>query len=512
LGLAHVQSSPTHGEWGDQGNGFYANPILPMDFSDLDAIRVGADYYAISSTIQFSPGMVVLRSKDLVNWTVVGHVVPDLTRLDPNLNWDKMDQYGKGVWAGSLRFHDGKFWVYFNVPTTGFFVSTAKNPAGPWTPVRNLWRVEGWDDPCPFWDDDGQGYLVATNFSDGYKIHLFKLSADGMSLLRDSDQVIHQSKGSEANKLYKINGIYYHLYSDVQSEGRVLKMNRSRSLSGPWETKQLIHVNRQVDKEPNQGGLVELPSGKWFFFTHQGTGDWEGRAGVLLPVTWISGWPLIGPVGEDGIGRMVWRAAKPIAGFPLTTPAKSDDFEGRSLAPEWEWNHQPRSDKWSLTERPGFLRLHAFPALRDGDFWTTGNILTQRSLRTSQSEVTTKLELAGMAEGQEAGLAHFAKSYCTFGVAQAGGVRRVIYNQEGQITRGPEISQKVLWLRSTWDYNGQSQFSYSSDGKTFVSFGQLYRLTWGRFRGDRVGFFTVNQTGESGFIDVDWFRYEAARK
>ena len=352
---------------------------------------------------------------------------------------------------------------------------------------------------------------MATNFSDGYKIHLFKLSADGMSLLRDSDQVIHQSKGSEANKLYKINGTYYHLYSDVRKEGRVLNMNRSRSLSGPWETKQLIHVNRQVDKEPNQGGLMELPSGKWFFFTHQGTGDWEGRAGVLLPVTWISGWPVIGQVGGDGIGRMIWRGAKPIAGFPLTSVTRSDDFGQRFLAPEWEWNHQPRPGKWSLMERPDFLRLYAFPALHTGDFWTIGNVLTQRSIRTKQSEVTVKLELAGMAEGQEAGLVHFAQSYCTFGVAQVGGVRRIAYNQGGQLARGPEISGKTLWLRSTWDYGGQSQFAYSLDGKRFVAFGQPYGLIWGRFRGDRIGLFTVNQTGENGYIDVDWLRYEAAR-
>jgi beta-xylosidase len=172
---------PTRGEWGDHGDGTYANPLLPGDFSDLDAIRVGEDYYAISSTLQYSPGMVVLHSKGLVNWEIIGHVVDDLSRLDPELNWDKMNRPGRGIWAGSIRYHAGKYWVYFGTPDQGFFVSTAANPAGPWKPVKAVWRAAGWDDPCPFWDDDGQGYLVGTHFAPEmpsgttYNIHLFKM-------------------------------------------------------------------------------------------------------------------------------------------------------------------------------------------------------------------------------------------------------------------------------------------------------------------------------------------------
>ena len=176
--------------WGDQHNGTYANPVLPADYSDIDAIRVGTDYYAISSTFQFSPGVVILHSKDLVNWQITGHVVDDLTQIGPALNWDSMDRYGKGVWAGAIRHHAGKFWVYFGTPDEGFFMSTATNPAGPWTPLHKVWNVTGWDDPCPFWDDDGQGYLVATHFADQYKIHLFKLSADGKQI-RDGNGLGH---------------------------------------------------------------------------------------------------------------------------------------------------------------------------------------------------------------------------------------------------------------------------------------------------------------------------------
>ncbi|HZL77257.1 MAG TPA: glycoside hydrolase 43 family protein, partial [Candidatus Limnocylindrales bacterium] len=195
-------------DWGDQGDGTYNNPVIPADYSDIDCIRVGADYYAISSTFQFSPGVVILHSKDLVNWKILGHVVTNLNQMGPELNWDRMNRYDKGVWAGAIRYYDKKFWVYFGTPDEGYFMSTATNPAGPWTALHPVLPEAGWDDCCPFWDDDGQGYLVGSNFRDGYKIHLWKLTPDGRNLIKESDRVIHQSKGSEANKLYKINGLY----------------------------------------------------------------------------------------------------------------------------------------------------------------------------------------------------------------------------------------------------------------------------------------------------------------
>jgi beta-xylosidase len=508
---------PTQGEWGDQGDGTYANPVMPGDFSDLDAIRVGEHFYAISSTFQYSPGLAVLHSRDLVNWEMIGHVVPRLTRISPDLNWDKMKRDGRGIWAGAIRFHAGKYWVYFGTPDEGLFMSTAKDPAGPWTPVKQVYSEPGWDDPCPFWDDDGQAYLVTTHFrveaSNGkdYNIHLFKMTSDGEALLPGSDRIIHQSPGSEANKLYKRNGLYYHYYSEVTPEGRVIMLGRAPSLAGPWKTKQLFHVHPLVDKEPNQGGLIELSRGAWYFVTHQGTGDWEGRAGVLLPVTWIQGWPIIGRVGPDGIGNMVWRGPKPISGFPLTSLAASDDFSEQVLRPEWEWRYQPRSTKWSLAERPGFLRLHGFHPQRGGDFRTVGNVLTQRSMRTKQCQVTVEFDIAGLVAGQEAGIAHFAKTFCTFGVVQTGTIRALVYNNNGHKMPGPSVSQNTLWLRSTWDFSGQNQFAYSLDGIAFSAFGNPYQLSWGSYRGDRIGLFTYNNAQDGGFLDVAAFSYKVAR-
>jgi beta-xylosidase len=506
----------TQGEWGDQGDGTYANPVLPADFSDLDVIAVGGTFYAISSTMQYSPGMTVLVSKDLVNWKIVGGVVPDLTVIDSELNWDKLNRAGRGIWAGAIRFHEGRFWVYFATPDQGIYMSTAKDAAGPWTTVAPVMMAPGWDDTCPFWDDDGQMYLVTSHTAaEGeaqtkYNIHLFKLTADGKAIVPGSDRIIHQSRGSEANKLYKWQGMYYHYYSEVRPEGRVAMMERAKSLDGPWETRQLNHVHGAVDKEPNQGGIVQAPDGKWWFFTHQGRGDWEGRAAVLLPVTWVDGWPVIGKAAVDGIGEMVWRGKKPVEGQPEASVVASDDFDTPTLKPEWQWNYQPRAGMWSLTERKGYLRLKAFAPLKPDDLKSVGDVLTQRAFRSRQNEVTVKLDVSGMRDGQEAGLSHFAKTFASVGVLQADGARNISVNENGTRVAGPLLKQASVWLRSTWGFDGVSRFSYSLDEKTFVGIGDPYQLTWGSYRGDRVGLFTENAK-TAGWADFTSFRYEVVR-
>ena len=496
-------------DWGDQGDGTYNNPVVPGDYSDLDCIRVGPDYYAISSTFQFSPGVVILHSRDLVNWTIQGHAIADLTQISPELNWDRMNRYGKGIWAGAIRYHDGRFWIYFGAPDEGYFMTTAKDIAGPWEPLHAVLGEAGWDDCCPFWDDDGQGYLVGSNFRDGYKIHLWKLTPDGRDLIKESDHAIHQSKGSEANKLYKVNGVYYHLFSEVKSEGRVVMMERATNIFGPYEeTKQLNHADRKA-KEPNQGGLVQTEKGGWYWFTHHGSGSWEGRCASLLPVTWIDGWPIIGQVGADGIGSMVWSGKMPVAGTPMFVSPTDDEFNETSLPPQWEWNYQPRADKWSLTERPGWLRLRAFKPLSPDNLLKAGNTLTQRSLRTSTNEVIIKLDLAGMADGQKAGLCHFSSPhYSTLGVSQTGATRTLEFSTGGKVTAGPMLTGGSLWLKSTWGLDGQSHYAYSLDGKTYTGFGNAYQLQWGSYRGDRIGIYSYNNQADAGYIDVDSFHYD----
>jgi beta-xylosidase len=496
--------------WGDQGDGTYRNPVLPSDYSDTDCIRVGADYYAVSSTFQFSPGFVVLQSKDLVNWSIIGHVVSDIGVISPDLkSTGMMNRYGKGIWAGAIRYHDNKFWVYFCTPDEGYFMSTATNPVGPWEPLHKMASFSGgWDDCCPFWDDDGQGYFVGTNFKDGYKIHLWKLTPDGRDIVPESDQVIHQSKGSEANKLYKINGIYYHFYSESHgSEGRVMMMERSKNIFGPYtESKQLSYAEKQFH-EPNQGGLVQTEKGDWYFLTHHGHGDWEGRCMSLLPVTWIDGWPIIGQPDDKGIGHFVWSGRMPVSGTPVVTPQSSDDFSSTNLSPQWEWNYQPRAEMWSLTERPGWMRLKAFRPLKVNDLMKAGNTLTQRCFRTAKNEVIVKLDLSGMADGEKAGLCHFAGAHSAIGVVQEGTVRSLEFRINGKSTSGPVITGNNLWLKSSWGMDGNSHYAYSTDGRAFTDFGEPWALTWGYYRGDRIGIYNFNDKAEAGFVDVDYLIY-----
>lgn len=510
--LANAQPAPHWGDWpkwGDQGDGTYRNPVIPADYSDLDCIRVGADYYAIASTMQFSPGMVVLHSKDLVNWSIIGHAVSDLTQISPELNWDKMNRYGRGVWAGSIRYHDNKFWVFFGTPDEGYFVTSAANPAGPWSSLHALMKEPGWDDCSALWDDDGQAYFVGTKFSDGYKTYLFKMSPDGKSIQRDTALLVNEGSGREANKLLKINDTYYLIYSrQVGGVGRYVAAKRAQHMMGPWsEEKQLARASPEAN-EPNQGGLVQTENGQWYFFTHHGKGDWEGRCASLLPVTWIEGWPIIGKLGANGLGTMAWGGKIPVLGATKAPVQTSDEFEETNMPPQWEWNYQPRAGKWSLAERPGWLRLKAFRPLTPDDLLKAGNSLTQRSYRTRTNEVTVKLDLTGMVDGQKAGLCHFAKSFALLGVSQQGSVRRLEYKNNGKVMTGPEIRGTNLWLKSTWGLNGQSQFAYSTNGRSFSNFEATYQLSWGYYRGDRIGIYCYNNQADEGWVDVDFVRYD----
>lgn len=495
--------------WGDQRDGTYRNPVLPGDYSDLDCIRVGSDYYAISSTFQYSPGVVVLHSKDLVNWTILGHAVDDVTQIGPALNWDRMDRYGRGVWAGAIRHHNGRFWIYFGTPDEGYFMTSAADPAGPWEPLHRMTTEAGWDDCCPFWDDDGQGYFVGTNFKTGYNTYLYKLTPDHRDIIPESATLILTGKSREASKLYKVDGTYYHFFSEARGGARYVMMQRAPAITGPYTGLRQITRADRANREPNQGGIIQTEKGEWFFFTHHGAGDWEGRCASLLPVTWIDGWPIIGEVGEDGLGGMVWSGRKPVDGLPPRTPQSSDDFSAAKLPPQWEWNYQPRAEKWSLSERPGFLRLKAFKPLRPDDLKTAGNTLTQRVMRSADNVATAALDLAGLAEGQIAGLCYIAREPARFGVRRKpDGTNRLEFAHGKKVLVGPAISEPRIQLRSTWGLDGLATFSFSvDDGRTFSPCGEPYQFTWGHYRGTRIGLFTYNNLGEQGHVDIDWFTH-----
>ncbi|MEX6686828.1 glycoside hydrolase 43 family protein [Danxiaibacter flavus] len=495
--------------WGDQGNGIYVNPIIPSDYSDIDCIRVSNDYYAISSTFQFSPGMTILHSRDLVNWEISGNIIDDLTQISNELSWTHMNRYGKGVWAGTLRYHNERFYLFFGTPDEGYFMTSAPTVKGPWEPLTQLLSEAGWDDCTTMWDDDGQACFIGTHFSDGYKTYMFKMSVDGKSIDRKSAVLINSGDGREANKLIKINGWYYLVFSEYKAGlGRYVMAKRSRKMMGPYyEEKQLALSNREA-MEPNQGGIIQGMDNKWYFLTHHGTGDWSGRIVSLLPVTWVDDWPIIGEVLPGSIGRMKWSGAMPFIDKKKLNINRTDDFGDGKLSPQWQWNYQPRQEMFSLSVRPGWLRLKAYTPLKVNKLMTAGNTLTQRCFRKQDNDVIVKMDITNMADGQKNGLCHFSSQHAALGIVKEGKNSYLEYRKNDSITRGPQVHSPFIWLKSQWGLDGNSRFFYSLDGDNFIAFGESYQLVWGNYRGDRLGIYCFNDNNEKGFVDIDYFHYQ----
>ena len=495
--------------WGDQHDGTYLNPIIPADFSDIDCIRVGNDFYAISSTFQFSPGMVVLHSTDLVNWRICGYAVEDLAQISPELNWTSMNRYGRGIWAGTIRYNNGRFYVFFGTPDEGYFMTSASNPEGPWDPLHQLLDEPGWDDCSVLWDEDGSACFVGTNFADNYKTYLFNMSADGRKIDWSSAILVNSGAGREANKLIKVGDWYYLIFSEHYPEkGRYVMAKRSRNLTGPYiEEKQLAYPSREA-MEPNQGGIIQAQNGNWYFLTHHGTGGWEGRVASLLPVTWIDEWPIIGKVDSNNIGTMIYKGNVPGSNSQGNQLFTSDYFDEETISLQWQWNYQPRIEMFSLNERPGWLRLKAFKPIKKNQLLLAGNTLSQRTFRSKRNEVVTKLDISGMTDGNKTGLCHFSKEYAAIGISQVDGLRRLAYWQNDSLILGDIISTKNIWFKSVWGLDGKSQFCYSLDGQNFKDFEKPYQMKWGYYRGDRIGIYCFNDNEDSGFVDVDFLEYK----
>lgn len=494
--------------WGEQADGTFRNPIIPSDYSDLDCIKVGEDYYAISSTMQYSPGMTVLHSTDLVNWEIVGNAVSDLTQIGPALNWDKMERYGRGVWAGTIRHHNGRFYVFFGAPDEGFFMTSAKRAEGPWEPLTPLLQEGGWDDCTAIWDEKGRGYFLGTCFKDNYKTYIFPMADDCKSIDFDKRRLLNEGNHREASKLIKHGKYYYLVFSEHKGHlGRYVMAKRDKKLTGDFkEERQLLLPCREAN-EPNQGGIIEGPDGNWYFFTHHGTGDWGGRIASLLPVEWTNdGWPMMGDRTKGEPGTMVWQMAMPKVEAKKLTIGRSDDFDDQTLAPWWQWNYQPREGYWSLTERPGWMRLRAYRPIETNKLLKAGNTLTQRAFRTKESKVIVKMDLQGMSHGQRAGLAHFASKSGALGVVCEGDSCFIELRNNDQTQRGAHLSGRYLWIKSEWGLDGLSRFSFSTDGDNYTPLGTS-QLSWGFYRGDRIGIYCFNDFSDTGYVDVDYLHY-----
>jgi len=515
------QAERVIGSWGDQGDGTYRNPVLNADFPDSDVVEHNGTFYMISSKQHMSPGMAILASKDLVNWSLIGHVFEKLS-WEPMYGPDQMAGYKFGVWAGDLAFHDERWYCYMIDNKSGLYMTSAPDIRGPWDKPTCMLKKQQWTDPAVFWDENTrQAYLVcnwgreSANSSKGlHELRLFKMSWDGTKLL-DEGKVIYEGPRSEAAKIMKINGMYYIATIDwLTTDGKPDRKQiilRSKNIYGPYERRVVMERGNGFDRSACQGSLLQASNGSWWFI-HQLVQNcpnpFQGRPQCLEPVTWTDGWPIPGKdINGDGVGEPVWSYKKPIADQAIAAPQTDDEFDSDRLGPQWEWNHNPRDDRWSLTERPGWLRLKASVPVGQGDFWGACNTISQRLMGTGKGTVITRLDLSGMKPGQQAGFVRFSVIYHLFGVRLEDDVKWLFFNANGKVENGPAIETDAIWIRTVND-GDQARFAYSTDGWTFTPFGSAFTINFGNWCGDRLGFFCWNNRKAEGYTDIDYFHYD----
>jgi beta-xylosidase len=487
----------------DSGDGTYRNPIICADYSDPDVIRVGDDFYLTASSFNCTPGLPILHSNDLVNWTLINHAVKNL----PHPRYSEM-RAGGGIWAPAMRFHAGQFWIFFPTPDEGIYVTTADDPAGKWSEPHLLQAGKGLIDPCPLWDDDGQAYLVHAyaHSRSGIKdrLRICQMAADGSHLLGEGRIVFcdpEKQPTIEGPKFLKRNGWYYILAPAGGVETGWQLALRSRNIFGPYEEKIVLEQGDTSINGPHQGALVDAPNGSWWFVHFQDARVY-GRIVHLQPVTWQDDWPIMGRNGEP-----VLSCAKPVANNEKCfAPQTSDEFDSNKLGLQWQW-HANHSDAWyELGKRNGWLRLHPQSASRK-NLETQPNLLLQK-FPARNFTVETFLEFAPEQVGEEAGLIVAGDSCAAFALEKTDDGNQLVLRIDAvQKFLQPNMPNTVQ-LRVAVADGGLCRFSYSTaDG--FVSIPQTFQAWKGVWIGAKVGLYSVKRqkAGATGHVDVDYFRF-----
>lgn len=530
-------AAPARSWTADNGNGTFTNPLFYDEFSDPDLIRVGEDFYLAGTTMHAMPGLVVLHSRDLVNWRFLSYAFDRLT-LGPEFDLvEGREAYGQGIWAPCIRYHEGTFYIFSNVNGHGMQVFTATDPAGPWE--HRPFGGEVYDLSVLF-DDDGRIYAVH-----GYdEVRLVELKPDLSGPIEGTDRVIIPAGNAmgEGHHFYKIDGKYYIISANYAPVGR-MQCARADHPEGPYETvvismretfgtqrgwltntaglgRGLPELGTRFTLEPvadsftgavplHQGGIVDLPNGEWWGFSMI---DFRsvGRTTCLSPVTWHDGWPYFGLPGNLGRSPRTWfKPAVAAEVEPHAPYERSDSFDGASLQPVWQWNHNPKDARWSLTEKPGVLRLHTLPA---DQFLRARNSLTQRVIGPV-STATAQLDASGLQVGDVAGLGLLNLPAAWLGVLRTeGGYTLRWYHQETDTTRDAPLDRPQVWLRATYQADDDlAQLSYSLDGQMFTDVGTPVRLPYQlkTFQGTRLALFAYNTRGQpGGFADFAAFTVE----
>lgn len=505
----------------DRGDGTYANPVLFADYSDPDVVRVGGDYYLVSSSFANVPGLPILRSRDLVNWTIVGHGLPRL----PSPEFDR-PQHGKGVWAPSIRHHAGRFWIYWGDPDAGLYMTTAERAEGLWAPPHLVKPARGLIDACPLWDDDGRMYVVHAwaKSRAGFNavLTVLELSPDGRRVLGEGHTVFQggaKHPTIEGPKLYKRDGWYW-IFAPAGGVPKGWQVAlRSHSVLGPYEDRIVLAQGRTAVNGPHQGGWVDAPDGSDWFLQFQDRGAY-GRVVHLQPMRWREGWPVMGddPDG-DGTGEPVLRGRIPIPGQARQVPPTTDELDGPSLGLQWQWQSNPDASWWSFDR--GSLRLSAVPGAAPGaTLWAAGHLLLQK-LPAPAFVATTRVDPEALREGEQAGLVVMGRDYAVLTVSPRGDGARLALRVCPKADAGgaeAEVASRAagpgpVELRVEVGEGAVCRFSARTGGGVFEPIGEPFTAREGMWIGAKVGIVAraPHGTARAGAARFDWFRVGQAR-
>ncbi len=481
----------------DNGDGTYTNPVIFGDYPDPDVIRVEDTYYMVSTTMHIFPGATILKSYDLVNWE---YCCNPLQKIENSAcyNLDGCNRYSHGQWASSLKYNNDTFYLHFNTLDEGSYLLTTQDIEGTWS-KRKL-TGSYYDAGLLF--DNGNIYI-----SHGINnIYITQLDENFEEVTKQ--QVISESDlvktGLEGGHLYKIGG-YYYIYATYGGWPAYQVAFRSTSIFGPYEQQPTYFDDDNI----HQGALIQTQSGEWWTMLFYDKGAY-GRFPNLQPITWVDDWPVI---GVDGKGVTTY--IKPDVGkeFPVQSLPTNDNFRDYKLGAQWGWSHNPDNSKWSLTNRPDYLRLMTVSVV--DSLQEARNTLTQRILGYSDdldhSYGTIKMEINNMKEGDVAGLAVFQDPYAYIGVSFSEGVKKLVMFNKGTTTNGSVINDSVIYLRAVAGYNtGKATFSYSLDNSTYTPLGTELEMKYDLsvFTGNKFCLFNYATVDTGGYVDIDWFSTE----
>ena len=510
----------------DLGNGIYRNPILFADYSDPDVIRVGDTYYMTASSFNYTPGLPILESGDLVNWKLINYAVENIDYPDY-----VKPQHSKGIWAPAIRYHDGWFYIFYGMPDEGIFMVRTKDPHDTWeTPVLVL-EGKGLIDSCPFWDEDGKAYVVHAYAKSriGFKsfLGLFEMTPDGTKAVSEDHLIFDGTKTQmtiEGPKMLKRN-TYYYIFAPA---GGVTKgwqtVLRSRDIAGPYEEKIVMRQGDSPVNGPHQGGLVDTPEGEEWFIHFQDMGAY-GRVVHLQPVCFRDGWPIIGipKAGEDWGEPCLFHKKPALPAQESCTLQASDDFSGEKLDLKWQWLGNHRDDFYSLTACPGYLRLYSLNPSK-GDpvvLWNCANVLTQKII-CPNSIMTAHMCFQNLKENEQAGVIVIGGNYGWLGVRNTKGSRELIFSES--FTKEGTVEEKVLKhiplqkgireinlrIQIQRGRNVDAIFSYSLDGENYKKIDSKITLAPHTWVGAKTGLFSVacDKDDHDGSVEFSKVHYD----